>query len=107
MTFTDFMSLVALTAPAYSGLQVAWKTGGGLAWTVGLIVGVASAACSFWGVKVFSRWVARHPKLSAAQPGALWIGFSWFLCVMLLVWICAFSFMAIWSAKHLIPYVAA
>ena len=107
MTFTELMSLLAFTTPLICSLESGWKAGRGVGILIGLIVGSALSAGSFWGVRVFSRWVRDHPKLTTQHPGVIWVGLSWFLCVALFLWIFGFAFVGMWFTRFVIHDVAA
>jgi hypothetical protein len=106
MKFTELMSLIAFTTPFFCSMESGWKADRGFGILVGLVVGLALSVGSFWGVRVFSRWVRHHPKLSAPHPGVAWIGLSWLLCVALFVWIFGFAFFGMWVTKFVIRGVA-
>jgi hypothetical protein len=107
MTFTELMSLIAFTTPFFCSLESGWKADRGFGILIGLIVGLVLSIGSFWGVRVFSRSVRHHLKLSTPHPGVIWVGVSWFLWVALFVWIFGFAFFGMWFTKFVIHDVAA
>src|SRR6187402_2353023 len=99
MTFTELMSLIALTTPFSCSVWSGWNAGKGFGVLTGLVVGLVLGIACFLGVRVISRWIGGHPKLRAPPQGTIWIGLSWLLAAALFAWILGFSFSGMWVAR--------
>jgi hypothetical protein len=106
MTILDLMSFISITTPVGVSLSVGLNTHTGSGLLVGLIIGLISGIGSFFGMRRFSGWIARHPKLGQAQPGFFWTGAAWFLFVALFVWIIGFTFMGAWLTEFIVQKIA-
>ena len=102
MTFSEHMSVLSFTTPLLCSLVAGWKADRSFGFLIGLVVGLLLSGVSLWGARSLFRWVARHPKLGETHPGALWLSVSWFLCVVLAVWIFGLSFACMWLTKFFI-----
>ena len=107
MTFTALLSLIAFTAPVIVSLGTGWKAGRGFGLLIGLVVGLAFGVGSFWGLRVFAKWISRHPNLSTAHPGAVWISLSWLLCAAVFVCIGGVSLLGLLFTNFVIHHVCA
>jgi hypothetical protein len=107
MTFNELMILIAFTTPLFCSMRSGWEVDRGFGILIGSIIGLVLSVGSFWGIRVFFKWVGNHPKLSTPRPGVIWIGVSWFFFVALFVWILGFVFIGIWFTKFIIHDVAA
>jgi uncharacterized BrkB/YihY/UPF0761 family membrane protein len=106
MTIQELLIGICFTQALFFSV-VAGKQSGAIGILIGVIVGLALGFAGLLGVRATFNRVNRHSQLGKRKPQFLWMIFSWFLFLVLLVSIVGLGILGKFVTRLVIRYVAA